>query len=131
MHAIAGMRGFFFYSYFDLQRQVDGKTFDERWAMMVRIGAMVKSLEPLIMSTTPIQQLVIPATQGSVSGAILRGENGEAAVLLSGYNSPQAKIKIPGLPKLRSKYGFTKQVSDDEYLFTGKGICSDILTISE
>jgi hypothetical protein len=83
------------------------------------------------MSTTPIQQLVIPATQGSVSGAILRGENGEAAVLLSGYNSPQAKIKIPGLPKLRSKYGFTKQVSDDEYLFTGKGICSDILTISE
>jgi hypothetical protein len=131
MHAIAGVRGFFFYSYFDLQRQVDGKSFGERWEMMVRIGAMLKALEPLIMSTTPIQPLRIPSTEGTVCGALLRGENGEVAVLLSGYNGPRAKVKISGLPKLHSQYGCTTKVSDDEYLFTGKGFCSDILTISE
>jgi hypothetical protein len=99
--------------------------------MMVRIGAMLKALEPLIMSTTPIQPLRIPSTEGTVCGALLRGENGEVAVLLSGYNGPRAKVKISGLPKLHSQYGCTTKVSDDEYLFTGKGFCSDILTISE
>jgi len=131
MHAIAGIRGFFFYSYFDLQRQVDGKTFDERWSMMVRIGEMLRTLEPFIMSTTPLQPLKFPSSIGNATGAVLRQENGKAVVLLSGYDSPKVKFKLPGLPKMKSQFGLTTQISEEEYLFQGEGICSDVLVVSE
>lgn len=123
LEAAMGARGFILYSFYDLRppRMPEGN-FEKEWPKIKRIVALMKRLEPYIMSG---EEPVI-LRKNEIVAAELRNSEGRKAILICsvGPGKCRAELKLKG--KFRSEYGRTKQ-DGDVLIFEGEDISSDVL----
>ncbi len=123
LEAAYGAKGFIFYKFEDLRSsKLPKDNFKTEWPKVKNVTAVLKTLEPYILSAHPGELL----QEGAVVVARLRNDGGKAAVLISaiGPGAATARLKLDG--SYRSLYGRTVQ-QGGEWVFTGAGISSDIL----
>ena len=129
--AIHGARGFIFYSYFDL-RNVDQflpGSFEREWAKVKKMVAVMKELEPFILSTArPPAVTVKTMPAGAVQAAAMRDEKGNLRVIIVGVGGQtRAIIKVDDKRPLRSRFGLTRRIGNGQYEFLADKVNSDIL----
>ena len=127
--AIGGARGFIFYSYFDLVWPNVMPEFDQRWAELCRVAALLRELQPFLYSQEKAPELTLKTTSGTVSAAAYKTADGKVRVLITG-NGPgasEAEITVADCDNLRSRYGKTELLGGGKYRFKGTDICSDVL----
>jgi hypothetical protein len=123
LEAVYGAKGFIFYKFEDLKSwKLPKGNFEAEWMKMKNIAAMLKILEPYILSARPAEIL----SEGKVTAARLYNDGGKAAILIcaTGPDSADATFKLDG--NYRSLYGRTV-LQDGAWKFTGEGISSDLL----
>lgn len=129
--AIHGAKGFIFYSYFDL-RKVDQflpGSFEREWGKVKEMAAVMKELEPFIMSTAAAPKVKVKAfPENSVHAGAMSDENGNLRIIAVGLGGKtRAVITVRETRPLRSKYGLTKRIGPGKYEFTADKVNSDIL----
>ena len=129
--AIYGARGFLFYSYFDL-RKVDQflpGSFEREWDKVKKMVAVMKELEPFILSTAKAPAVTVKSEPaGSVHAAAMCDEKGNLRIIVVGVGGKtRAAITVDDKRPLRSKFGLTKRLSDGRYEFLADKVNSDIL----
>ncbi|MBN1554813.1 MAG: hypothetical protein JXA11_08705 [Phycisphaerae bacterium] len=138
--ALRGAKGFIFYSYHSLVRATKPGWFnppaqtpddlERRWQDICRVAAMLRNLEPFLLSDVEAPAVKIDVKQGNVKAREFRDKKGNVRVLITGIGPGQAEAVITTTApmNLRSLYGRCKSLGDGKYRFTGTDICSDILT---
>lgn len=123
LEAALGAKGFILYSYQDLRppRSAAGN-FETEWPKVRNLVAMLKKLEPFIMSGQPAEILL----KGPVVAAELRNSAGKRAVIICsvGPGKATASLRLDG--DFQPAYGRTGR-EGDLWLFAGEDISSDIL----
>lgn len=123
LEAAYDAKGFIFYKFEDLKSwKLPKDNFAKEWPKVKNVVAMLKTLEPYIMSEHPAELL----SEGEVVAARLRNGDGKSAVLICaiGPDSVNTEFKLDG--DYRSLYGRTVR-QDGVWKFSGEGISSDIL----
>ncbi len=128
LHASWGVRGFIFYSLFDMERAPSPAWRERRWQHMVNVGAAMRSLEPFIMSGEPIRECQHKDIKGETRIVALSNGKGAYRILLIGLTRDnEATLKLPlALSRLRSRCGLTKGSGVDR-TFVGREFSCDIL----
>lgn len=129
LYIIYGAKGFIFYSFMDLFRGPDKKQFDKKWPVMCEAAKQLKDLQGFILSDYPAVTPKVKVLKGDVKAKLLKDENGKYALIIAavGPGPAKAEITVPKALKLKSKFGKTRAVSTDKYLFEGSNIDSDLL----
>jgi hypothetical protein len=127
--AIGGARGFIFYSYFDLVWPNVMPEFDQRWAELCRVAALLRELQPFLYSQEKAPELIVKTTTGKVNAAAYKMADGKVRVLITGTGpgASDAEFTVVGCDNLRSRYGKTESLGGGKYRFKGTDICSDVL----
>ena len=127
--AIGGARGFIFYSYFDLVWPNVMPEFNQRWAELCRVAALLRELQPFLYSQEKAPELTLKTTTGKVNAAAYKTADGKVRVLITGTGpgASDAEITVLGCDNLRSRYGKTESLGGGKYRFKGTDICSDVL----
>jgi hypothetical protein len=127
--AIAGARGFIFYSYFDLLRPAVLPDFEHRWNELCNVGLLLRELQPFLYSDETAPAISIRTIQGDVRAAAYKVADGRVKMLISGTGpgASEAEITIAGIDRLTSRYGKTEARGSGTYHFKGTDICSDVL----
>ncbi len=123
LEASYGAKGFIFYKFEDLKTwKLPKDNFSKEWPKVKNVVAMLKTLEPYIMSEYPAELL----QEGNVVAARLRNSDGKSVILISsiGPGPSTAELKLTG--KYRSEYGRTT-VQNGTWTFQGEDISSDLL----
>lgn len=128
LQASWGVRGFIFYSLFDMARAPSPAWRERRWQRMVNVGAAMRSLEPFIMSGEPIRECTHADVKGETRIVALADGKGAYRILLIGLGRDnEATLKLPpALSRLRSRCGLT-QGDGVNRTFAGREFTCDIL----
>ncbi len=136
--ALRGAKGFVYYSFFDLKRPLSAfkppvqtqADFDRRWTEVCRVGAMLKELEPFLLSNKPAQKVEIKVEKGMVEAKAFFDDQGNVRIIIAGVGPGKASAVITStVPmQLKSIYGNCVSLGNNRYRFTGNDICSDILS---
>ena len=124
LETACGAKGFLFYKFEDLWSwKLPKGNFAKEWPKFKRVTAMLRELEPYILSEHPVERL----SEGKVVAARLRNAEGKSVILIVGVG-PEEAVKELKLEtgKFRSRYGRAVE-KDGKWIFRGKGICSDLL----
>ena len=127
-----GVRGFIFYNLTDLWRKnllPDGETaFARHWPEVCRVFAFLKSFEPWVMSSKPVQRL--PDDKMSAKGNVrvyrFRDDGSRDRIIFIGCGPGESEVKVRLPGKWRSLFGKTDCASE-ECVFRSVGISSDVL----
>jgi len=125
--AIMGSKGFIGYSYFDIFPR---KTEEEkRWLEICDIAELLKELAPFILSPQNSFEIIVENKQGNVLAKAFLDEDKRIKILIAGIGpgKSEAIMTIPQNINLTSRFGRTKSLTSNKYIFQGEGICSDIL----
>jgi hypothetical protein len=127
--AIHGSKGFLFYAYTELKLNSTPAILSQRLANVAAAAATLRLFEPYIMtSQPPPAQPVLTSSGGRVLVRSFKHNNGSTGVALSGFSNPNAVITMPaGTPALRSTYGVTTALGNQQYRFIGTGTQADLL----
>ena len=119
-----GAKGFLFYKFEDLMSwKLPKGNFAKEWPKFKRVTAMLRELEPYILSEHPVERL----SEGKVVAARLRNAEGKSVILIVGVGPEEASAELKlETGKFRSRYGRAAE-KDGKWIFQGKGICSDLL----
>ena len=98
--AVYGAKGFVFYSYFDMKNRAEKLmpgAFAREWPKVVRTVALLKQLEPYIMSRRKIEFLPVEQTgKGVVKAAVLTADDGRRAVIvIAADENASGKVGLP------------------------------------
>lgn len=122
--------GFFFYSYFDMQRHPDGLEDlpAARWAHMKRIAKVLRSLEPFVLSGEGITEIpAVHAKDVARVVALSDGQGGHRVIVVGLGRSHATSFTLPAafgpLKSLRGRTAF----QDGKYVFTGPNFACDVL----
>ncbi len=129
--AIHGAKGFIFYSYYDL-RKVDQflpGAFEREWNKVREMTAVMKELEPFIMSIETAPEVNVKAfPENSVHASAMSDDNGNLRLIIVGLGGKtRGLITVNDTRPLRSKYGLTKRIAPGKYEFTADKVNSDVL----
>ena len=123
-----GTTGFLFYAYFDLIECPVPEYREARWAAMVEIAKILRSLEPFIMSGEPIVDLAHADKADETRVVALSDGKGGRRVIVCGLGQKhEATFTLPaeyGKPK--SRLGHVT-CANGTYTFTGGPFSCDIL----
>ncbi len=123
LEAAMGAKGFIFYSWSSLRtpRAAEGN-FEKEWPKVRNLAAMLKRLEPFIMSDHPVKILI----KEQVVAAELRNNSGKRVLIVCsiGPGKCEAELNLDG--EFHSEYGRTVRVGNT-WLFNGEHISSDLL----
>ncbi len=124
LEAAYGAKGFIFYKYEALKSwKLPKDNFAKEWAKVKNVAAVLRSLEPYIMSEYPAELLA----EGDAVAARLRNTDGKSVIVICGIGPGASSVKLKlGNRSFRSKYGYTAE-RNGEWVFQGSGICSDLL----
>lgn len=122
--------GFFFYSYFDMQRSPDGLADlpAARWAHMKRIAKVLKSLEPFVLSGEGSAEIAATHAKDEARVVALSDGRGNRRVVIVGLGlDHETRFALPdGFGALKSLRGRTA-FRDGQYVFTGPNFACDVL----
>ena len=123
LEAALGAKGFIFYSWSSLRppRAAEGN-FEKEWPKVQNLAAMLKKLEPFIMSDQPAKLLM----KEQVVAAELQSNDGKKVVMVCsvGPGKCTADLNLDG--EFHSEYGRSVRVGNT-WRFSGEDISSDIL----
>lgn len=123
LEAAMGAKGFILYSYFDLRppRAASGN-FEKEWPKVKNLVAMLKKLEPYILSDHPAKILI----KQQVVAAELQNNSGKRVVIFCsvGPGKCEADLILDG--EFHSEYGRSVR-KNGKWHFSGEDISSDIL----
>ncbi len=123
LEAAYGAKSFIFYKLEDLWTwKLPKDNYTREWPKVKNVVAMLKTLEPYIMSEYPVELL----EEGEVVAARLRDSSGKSAILVCsiGPGPAVASLKLEG--NFRSQYGRTAKQAG-AWVFKGEDISSDLL----
>lgn len=125
-----GARGFISYARSRLYSHPEAlKNYEQKWKDVCAAAQVVLDQKDYIMS----KKGPLPANTKSISGKVNAKEyisdTGDKRVFIVGYISGKnsAEIIIENPTALKSKFGLTKHIEGNKYLFDSDGINSDIL----
>lgn len=131
--AILGAKGFIFFSYPDLLKPelLAGKeySFRNHWNEVCHAARLLRNLAEYLLSDRIPPETTVRNKSGEVYAASFMNEAGKTATLIAavGPGNSEAVVVVKGKSTLKSKYGKTTHIAGGQYLFTGKGIDSDVL----
>ena len=101
-----------------------------RWAELSRVGGVLRGLEPFLLADKPAPEVKLEVEKGEVVAREFRDAEGNVRILIAGVGpgESQAVITTTAPMPLTSSNGKTVALGDNKYRFTGKDICSDILS---
>jgi hypothetical protein len=128
MYVSWGVKGFAFYSYFDMYRGPVPEWIPLRRERVKNVVADLWSLEPFILSGEPIEEIACKDIRGQTRVVALSDGKGAYRVLVIGVKRDNAcTFTLPAkYGKLRPRKGNVKY-SDGVYSFTAKEFTCDIL----
>jgi len=130
--AIHGVKAFILYSWHHVMyysEKNDPGHSAEQWERICKTVAILKELEPFIMSVEKAPEITIEKSRGNgVEAAAFKwGDKIRVMVVAIGPGTASAELVIPGYASLRSRSGRTKSLGGGRYLFEGEHVVSDIL----
>ncbi len=104
--------------------------FARRWAELSRVGAVLRGLEPFLLADKPAPEVQVEIEKGEVVAREFRDADGNVRILVAGVGpgESQAVITTTASMPLISGNGKSVPLGENKYRFTGKDICSDILS---
>jgi hypothetical protein len=104
--------------------------FARRWAELSRVGAVLRGLESFLLADKPAPEVKLEVEKGEVFAREFRDADGNVRILIAGVGpgESQAVITTTAPMPLTSSNGKTVALGENKYRFTGKDICSDILS---
>jgi len=129
LHASHGVKGFIFYMYDEIFTGPVPELYEKRWKDVCRIGKVLRSLEPFILSGRPIEELKVEDIHGKTRAVAMTDEKGRRRVLIIGldYNN-EARISLPAdCRELKSLFGFVTPQSTGRVLYKGGNRSCDLL----
>jgi hypothetical protein len=123
-----GATGFFFYSHFDIFRCPVKEWIPRRWENMCRVGKVMRSLEPFIMSGCGITEVSHKDAKDVTRVAALTDGKGAWRVIVVGLGeNHETRFKLPAeYGELKSHCGFVTR-EGDEYVFRAKEYSCDLM----
>ena len=129
--AIGGAKGFLFYSFFDLSAGPDGKAqLERRWPEILRLGTMLRELEPFLLSSAPAPRVMPEVERGTVAARCFSDGRGRVclAVTATGPGESEAILALsPEFDDFRSTTGAVVNLGGGRYRFRGYDIAYDML----
>lgn len=130
--AIQGAKGFIYYSYSDLTGYINPHAkpdFQRRWPEVCRVGEVMVSLSPFLLSDRHGPKVSVRNASGKVLAKGFTDNRGRVVVLVAGTGPGEssAVLSVATSSPLRSKFGKCAPQTTGTYRFRGTDICSDIL----
>ena len=126
LEALMGAKGFVFFSY-GSALNFKKLTGEDTWPVITKFVAMLKGLEPYLLSLEKAPQPQMEKVEGKVFSTAFTAE-GKTVVLIAGLSGKQsAELVLPGKPDLKSRFGRTVNLGGGRYRYEGNGADSDIL----
>ncbi len=130
--AIAGARGFIFYSDFDIWKRSEKfapGSAPREWQKLLDIAGFLRTLEPWIMSTVPRTEISVQCTGAPIRATRLKAEDGREIILIAaaGPGSAHGTFALPSGTRWRSQFGLVSQQSDGQWHFQAGGADADVL----
>ena len=128
LNASDGATGFFFYSYFDMFRCPVKEWIPQRWERMCRVGKVLRSLEPFIMSGCPIVDVPHKDAKDETRVAAMTDGKGAWRVIVVGLGeNHETRFNLPAeYGELKGRCGFVTR-EGEEYVFRAKEYSCDLL----
>lgn len=128
MYASYGVKGFIFYSFFDIGRTAVREWPLLRWKRICGVGRDLRSLEPFIMSGRPIVELPHEDRKGKTRlVAFSDGTGAHRVVVLGLEKGHETAFMLPAdWGELRSRCGKVTR-ENGQYVFRGADFSCDIL----
>ena len=128
LNAADGVTGFFFYSYHDIFRCPVKEWIPLRWERMCRVGKVLRSLEPFIMSGQGIRDVPHRDSKDKTRIAALTDGNGAWRVIVVGLGeNHETRFALPAeYGTLKGRCGFVTR-EGEEYVFRAKEYSCDLL----
>ena len=123
-----GTTGFLFYAYFDLIECPVPEYREARWAAMVEIAKVLRSLEPFVMSGEKIVDIHCSDKADETRVVALSDGEGNRRVIVCGLGRKhEATFTLPvGCGKLKSRLGHVTE-QNGTYTFAGGPFSCDVL----
>ncbi len=146
LEALRGARGFIGYSFFDLKRPMDAKTYGEpkgtyeeflwHWNERKEIATMLKNISPWLLSKKGPERVQLELKSGDAQAAFFTRDDAEGKPLVIvasvGPENVDATLTLPAdFPPMKSAYGHAKEVSPGVWHFRGYDIRGEILSPSD
>lgn len=143
LEALRGARGFIGYSFFDLKRPMDAKTYGEpkgtyeeflwHWNERKEIATMLKNISPWLLSKKGPERVQLELKSGDAQAAFFTRDDAEGKSLVIvasvGPENVDATLTLPAdFPPMKSAYGHAKEVSPGVWHFSGNDIWGEILS---
>ncbi len=127
-YASYGVSGFIFYSYYDIFKGPFPERPAQRWELLKRVAATMRSLEPFITSGRRIIELPHADAKDETRVVVLRDARDEVRVLVLGLGNEHAStFRLPTrFRALKSRCGLTTTTGNG-YAFHGGAISGDVL----
>ena len=128
LNASDGVTGFFFYSYFDIFRCPVKEWIPLRWERMCRVGKVMRSLEPFIMSGRGISEVLhMDAKDAARVVAMTDGKGAWRVIVVGLGENHETRFRLPAeYGELKSHCGFVTR-EGDEYVFRAKEYSCDLM----
>ena len=123
-----GVKGFAFYSYFDIYRGPFPEWYEKRWEKVKRVGAAMKDLEPFIVSGKKMLEIDHVDKKGQSRVVALTDGKGGVRVLVYGLTRDnECSFKLPRqFGEMTPTCGNVKR-NGELYVYSGKEFTCDIL----
>lgn len=131
LYASHGVKGFIFYMYDDIFAGPVPGLYERRWNDVKKVGRVMRSLEPFIMSGRPIENVPVTDVRGKTRVSVLRDGKGHARVLAVGLDyANEAVFRLPDdCRNVASVFGNAAREPDGSWRFkAGKRSC-DMLKV--
>ena len=127
-YASYGVKGFIFYSYFDMYKCAVPEWIPLRWANICKVAERLRDLEPFIMSGRRILEIPVTDVKGRTRVVAMTDGQGPSRVIAIGLTRDnEARFTLdPRLGKPEPCYGFVRK-DGEGYAFSGKEFTCDIL----
>ncbi len=123
------VNGYFFYTYAPLCQpdpKKDGDTAANLDAVKKGI-AMLRALEPFLLSERPVEKLALKAVKGDVKAWRFTDDNGKSKVVIVALGPGEAEAEFELPEGFRSEYG-QSTLQNNKWLFKAQDVDSDILS---
>lgn len=104
--------------------------FARRWDELSRVGGVLRGLESFLLADQAAPEVQVKVEKGDVVAREFRDAEGNVRILIAGVGpgESEAVITTTAPMTLTSSNGKTVALGENQYRFTGKDICSDILS---
>ncbi|MFN6043907.1 MAG: carbohydrate binding domain-containing protein [Verrucomicrobiota bacterium] len=104
--------------------------FARRWDEISRVGGVLRGLEAFLLADQAAPEVQVKVEKGEVVAREFRDAHGNVRILIAGVGpgESEAVITTSATMPLNSGNGKTVALGGNQYRFTGKDICSDILS---